>query len=66
MFVQQEKLGLWVECRGGSIHVLSGSPESMICCMAHMADGSTIVSGPQDRRREQAAAARYPRMRGNC
>jgi hypothetical protein len=38
-----DRLGLRVECRGGEIHVLSGSPESMIHCMAHMAERSTMV-----------------------
>jgi hypothetical protein len=37
------RLGLRVECRNGGIHVLSGSPESMIRCMAHMADRSSLI-----------------------
>lgn len=38
-----DQIGLRVECRHGEIHVLSGKPESMIRCMAHMAEGSTMV-----------------------
>lgn len=38
-----DHLGLRVECMDEMIHVLSGSPESMIRCMAHMADKSTLI-----------------------
>jgi hypothetical protein len=38
-----DRLGLRVECRKGEVHVLSGNPESMIRCMAHMADGSSML-----------------------
>lgn len=38
-----DRIGLRVECRRGEVHVLSGNPESMIRCMAHMADRSSMV-----------------------
>ena len=36
-------LGVRIECRNGEIHVLSGSPESMIRIMAHMIEQATLV-----------------------
>ena len=36
-------LGLRVECHDGEIHVLSGSPESMIRIMAYMVEGTTLI-----------------------
>lgn len=36
-------LGLRVECHGRDVHVLTGSPESMIRVMAHMVGNSTLV-----------------------
>jgi hypothetical protein len=44
-----DRLGLRVECRKGEIHILSGSPESMIRCLAHMTARATLVlSGGED------------------
>jgi hypothetical protein len=36
-------LGLRVECHDGEVHVLSGSPESMIRTMAYMIEHATLV-----------------------
>jgi hypothetical protein len=38
-----DRLGLRVEIRNREIHVLSGSPESMIRLLAHLADRGTLV-----------------------
>jgi hypothetical protein len=37
------QLGLRVECNKGAVHLLSGSPESMIRIMAHMASEKTLT-----------------------
>lgn len=37
------QLGLRVECRDGAVHLLSGSPESMIRIMAHMVEETTLT-----------------------
>lgn len=37
------QLGLRVECNNGQVHILSGSPESMIRIMAHMVSEKTLV-----------------------
>jgi hypothetical protein len=38
-----DRLGLRIEFRQGTLHVLSGSPESMIRCMAWMAERTTMI-----------------------
>lgn len=37
------KLGLRIECRKREVHILSGSPESMIRIMAHMVAQSSLI-----------------------
>ena len=41
-------LGLRIECHDGKVHVMTGSPESMIRMMAHMTRNSTLVLKGED------------------